>query len=527
MKLLKIIPALLCMTLLSCKEHEPNSNVGLSLEYYQDMRNPNYAINSRMIRELMDSLMRNDGGSTVADQHTKRYYSNRGGFLWIDRHGVDQRADTLLAYLQKVGDMGFNPKHFYVKNIETDLQRLRDLQLGEGTEDANHVLARLEYRLTKSYLRYVGGQRFGYVNPTFVLNRLDSIAPNPYDSIKRPVRFRGLYDVKIDHASDHFYHLALQQIVKSGRSNDGEETEEGDDRQSGVVSPLSAFLRDVQPKSAFYEQLMAKLQAPGLGKAMRTKILVNMERCRWRQADSPEKHQKYVLVNIPSYHLFAIDHQDTLSMRIGCGSTKTKTPLLTSYFKRMDLNPKWFVPRSIIIKDMVHHAGNVGYFRSRNYYVSDRATGKEVDPARVSRSMLASGKYGVVQRGGKGNALGRIIFRFDNNFSVYLHDTSSRGVFEKEDRGVSHGCVRVEKPFELAKFLLKDKNEKLLGRIEYSMTADSLNIRSKVVGSVKVEPQVPLFITYYTLYPFAGGMANYPDVYGFDEVIYAVLKKYL
>ena len=185
---------------------------------------------------------------------------------------MDQRADTLLAYLQKVGDMGFNPKHFYVKNIETDLQRLRDLQLGEGTEDANHVLARLEYRLTKSYLRYVGGQRFGYVNPTFVLNRLDSIAPNPYDSIKRPVRFRGLYDVKIDHASDHFYHLALQQIVKSGRSNDGEEAEEGDDRQSGVVSPLSAFLRDVQPKAAFYEQLKAKLQAPGLGKAMRTKI---------------------------------------------------------------------------------------------------------------------------------------------------------------------------------------------------------------------------------------------------------------
>lgn len=82
----------------------------------------------------------------------------------------------------------------------------------------------------------------------------------------------------------------------------------------------------------------------------------------------------------------------------------------------MDLNPKWFVPRSIILKDMAHHAGNVGYFKSRNYYISDRSTGKEVDPAMVTRSMLVSGKYGVVQRGGKGNALGRIIFRFDNNF---------------------------------------------------------------------------------------------------------------
>ena len=84
--------------------------------------------------------------------------------------------------------MGFNPQHFYVKNIENDLQRLRDLQLGEGMEDINHVLARLEYRLTRSYLRYAGGQRFGYVNPTFVLNRLDSIDSNPYDSIKRPGR---------------------------------------------------------------------------------------------------------------------------------------------------------------------------------------------------------------------------------------------------------------------------------------------------------------------------------------------------
>lgn len=520
-RLFNLIPALLCLALLSCKGHEPNSNVGLSLEYYQKMRNPNYAINSQTIRELMDSLMRNDGGTTVADQHTKRYYRNKGGFLWIDRHGVDHRADTLLAYLQRVGDMGFNPKHFFVKNIENDLLRLRNLQLGEGMEDINHVLARLEYRLTKSYLRYAGGQRFGYVNPSFVLNRLDSIDPNPYDSIKRPVRYRGLYDVKMDHANDHFYLLALQQIVKSGKSDGA-----GDD-QNAVSNTLTAFLHDVQPKSAFYEQLAKKLQMPGLGKAMRAKILVNMERCRWRQADSPEKHQKYVLVNIPSYHLYAIDHQDTLSMRIGCGSTKTKTPLLTSYFKRMDLNPKWFVPRSIILKDMAHHAGNVGYFKSRNYYISDRSTGKEVDPAMVTRSMLVSGKYGVVQRGGKGNALGRIIFRFDNNFSVYLHDTSSRSVFEKEDRGVSHGCVRVEKPFELAKFLLKEKNPKLLQRIEYSMTADSLNIRSKVVGSVKVDPQVPLFITYYTLYPFAGGMANYPDVYGFDEVIYGLLKKYL
>ena len=180
-----------------------------------------------------------------------------------------------------------------------------------------------------------------------------------------------------------------------------------------------------------------------------------------------------------------------------------------------------------MVKDMVHHAGNPAYFNARNYYISDRSTGEEVNPALVTRAMLLSGKYGVVQRGGKGNSLGRIIFRFDNNFSVYLHDTSSQTVFSREDRGVSHGCIRVEKPFELAKFLLHEKNEKLIQRISYSMTADSLKIKKLVVGSVKVEPQIPLFITYYTLYPFAKGVVSYPDVYGFDDVIFEHLRKYL
>lgn len=506
MKLLRLFPLVLSVVIFSCKEYEPNSNRNLTLEYYQEMKNPDYAINSHVVRGLMDSLIRNDGGTSVADLHTKRYYRNRGGFLWVDRHGIDSRADTLLSYLKRVGDMGFSDKPFYVAQIARDLEKLHLLKLKEESDDINHVMARLEYRLTKSYLRYVGGQRFGFVNPTFVLNRLDSIAPNPYDSIKRPTRYRGLFDVKMQHADDAFYRLALQQL----KTND-----------------IGKFLRDVQPKSPFYYQLQEMLHAPRLGKKLRAKILVNMERCRWRQADSPDLHKKYVMVNIPSFHLLAIDGKDTLSMRIGCGATMTKTPLLNSHIKRMDLNPNWYVPRSIIVKDMVRHAGSTAYFHSRNYYIADRSTGKEVNPGQVSRAMLLSGNYGVVQRGGKGNALGRIIFRFDNNFSVYLHDTSSRGVFGREDRGVSHGCVRVEKPFELAKFLLKDKDQRLIERINYSMTADSLADKKLVVGSVKLDPQVPLYIAYYTLYTLAGGMANYPDVYGYDRVIFEHLQKYL
>lgn len=511
MKTIRLLPLVLVFALAGCKETQPNSNRGLDLEYYSPLVNEGLTINSVTIRGLMDSLMRNDTDRHQADIHTRRYYRNEGDFLWITRHGVDARADSLLAYLSTVGEMGFDKHKFYVDEIEHDLRLLRHLELGEGNPQINQVLARLEYRLTKSYLRYAVGQRFGFMNPTYVLNRVDTLAPNPYDTIVRPVRYRGLFDVKMAHADDAFYALAFRKIRRDS------------------VAP---FLHSVQPNNPIYYQLKKRLDelkmAGRLTKAMRAKLLCNMERCRWRQEDNPWQHQKYVMVNIPSFHLMAVDHQDTLSMRIGCGADKTKTPLLNSRIHLMQLNPDWYMPRSIVLHDMVRHLGNRAYFKSRNYYIREVSTGKEVDVGNVNRAMLLSGAYGVAQRGGKGNALGRIIFRFDNNFSVYLHDTNSKGVFGREDRGVSHGCVRVEKPYELAVFLLAEKRQKLMDQIKYSMTADTLADKKLTIKSVKVNPQVPLFIAYYTLYPMAGGrMVEYPDVYGYDKVIYGMLRKYL
>lgn len=503
----KLLPLLLLYMIVGCKSQHPNSNMGLTADYYNSLQEEEYSINSAEIRRLMDDMLRDDKDRHAADIYMRKYYQAHGAFLWIDRHGIDHRADTLLAYLMRVPEMGFNQKRFYVDEIASDLKRLRNLDLDSDSNQVNHVMARLEYRLTKSYLRYTAGQQFGFMNPTYVFNRIDTMAPNPYDTIRRPVRFRGLFDVKMAHADDAFYSSALHKIR---------------------VDSLSPFLLAVQPNNPFYHELEKRLAGGNLGKAMRAKILCNMERCRWRQHDNIWQHQKYVVVNIPSFHLLAVDHGDTLSMRIGCGADKTKTPLLNSHIKLMQLNPDWYMPRSIVLHDIVHHLGNYGYFKSRNYYVREAATGKEVDLSEVNRSMLLSGAYGVAQRGGKGNALGRIIFRFDNNFSVYLHDTNSKGVFGREDRGVSHGCVRVEKPYELAVFLLADKNQRLMDKIKYSMTADSLAEKKMIVKSVKVNPPVPLFIAYYTLYPFAGGrMMEYPDVYGYDKVIYGMLRKYL
>ena len=123
------------------------------------------------------------------------------------------------------------------------------------------------------------------------------------------------------------------------------------------------------------------------------------------------------------------------------------------------------------------------------------------------------------------------MFRFDNDYSVYLHHTSTLGFFNREDRGVSHGCIRVEHPYELACFLLKDKDEDLFQRIHYSMTVDlkspSLN-KGKLVHSLTVTPEIPLFITYYTIYidPTTKQTIDLPDIYGYDKVLYERLKTY-
>lgn len=494
----------------ACHEKKPNTNAATTLEDYECFSDAKLDINLHRIWSNMDSLLRNDSDRLAPDLHTRAFYSARQGFLWITRKGVSLQADTMVGYLRKMSEMGFSLRTIRLEQIEQDLAYLRypfDADSLSHRPDINLVMARLEYRLTKAYARYVVGQRFGFTNPSYILNRIDTMRSAKHDTIVRPTRYRDLFDIPMERPDKHFYALMF--------------------RMAGSDS-LPIFLREVQPQSPFYHHLEGLLSKGNLSGRMRAKIMCNMERCRWRTYDYPQRHKKYVLVNLPSFHLMAVDGADTLNMRIGCGSFETKTPLLFSHIKRMDVNPQWVIPRSIIDKDIVRHAGNSSYFKSRNFFVADRTTGEEVPLGSVTRQMLDSRQYSVVQRGGKGNSLGRIIFRFDNNFSVFLHDTSNRGVFGREDRGVSHGCVRVEKPFDLAVFLLAEKDEQLIDRIKYSMTADSLAEKARVVRSVKVEPAVPLYITYFTLYPMAGGrMEEYSDVYGYDAAIYQSLKKYM
>lgn len=493
--------------------HERTRPYAITQDSLAVLRTDAYVLSAEAIRGELKHLAYADKGADAADRHTRNYYLENGRPLWVSRLGVVTGADSVLKYVAEVSDWGFSRDRFGYDDIRRDLQRVRNLDFSSPDDDINTVYARLEYRLTKAYLRYCAGQRFGYVNPYDIYNRIEV---RDSDSVR--VTYNALFDIPMRRADKSFFAVALRKVM---------------------ADSVGAYMRESYPSGPLYGKLRQRLAEP-LTPSQRVTVLCNMERCRWQTDDNPWRHRKYVLVNLAAQQLEAVDGDDTLTMRIGCGAQDTKTPLLTSRIKRIDVNPQWVIPRSIIKKSVVRHAGDVQYFARHNYIVRDRKTGREISPAEVSQDMLMDKNILVVQRGGAGNALGRIIFRFDNNFSVYLHDTSSPDVFSRQDRSVSHGCVRVEKPFDLAVFLLADKDEDLIDRLRYSMTysdddgddgpasAEQARDRKRLLRSLPVSPQIPLFITYYTLYPDAQGrMRAYPDVYGYDQLLYQKLKTYL
>ena len=501
-----------CVFLVACHEKGSIERPLPTSETVSQLAEQSYRLDNSKIRKQLDLLARADRDSLVADSRTRRYYRDGGNLLWIDRFGVDKRADSLLAYLNTVEEMGFSKRVFVVGQIERDLQRIRTLDVDTGIRDVNRVMARLEYNLTKAFLRYTAGQHFGFTNPKQIFNNLDI---REQDSVR--TTYRRLFDIPIKRPPKDFYSTALRKVY-----NDS----------------VSIFLRESQPQNALYAQLIKHFKGKNLSETDRVRLLCNIERSRWRQNDYPQNHRKYVLVNIPSYHLDAIEGDSVLTMRMACGTLDTKTPLLNSHIMRMDVNPQWIIPRSIIKKEVIGHAGNPDYFERHRYFILKRSSGKRVDPASVSAGMLLNPDYFVIQEGGEGNSLGRVVFRFNNNFSIFIHDTSSKWAFDRGSRSVSHGCIRVQKPFELAVFLLDKKDKTLIDKINYSMQADLSKPKEgeekrtrvdyrRLVNSVKVNPNVPLFITYYTLYPdVTGKMQTYADVYGYDKVLYQYLRDF-
>jgi murein L,D-transpeptidase YcbB/YkuD len=242
-------------------------------------------------------------------------------------------------------------------------------------------------------------------------------------------------------------------------------------------------------------------------------IIVNLERWRWF---SKSFAQNYVLINIPNYSLNVVEDQNvTMSKRIVVGKIKRKTPVLTSVLQTIVFNPTWTVPPTILKEDMIP-----GLIKDRNFlknkgigiYDSDS---NEVDPKKWDKNRPRGYRY--VQKPGYYNALGVVKINFPNRYSVYLHDTNHRDLFERNYRSLSSGCVRVEEPLGLIELLLDNPKK-------YSKEKMDSIIATKKTLFIGITKRYAIYQWYWTAWSENNELIFREDIYNLDADLYTQLR---
>ncbi|MDX1509199.1 MAG: L,D-transpeptidase family protein [Woeseiaceae bacterium] len=249
------------------------------------------------------------------------------------------------------------------------------------------------------------------------------------------------------------------------------------------------------------------------------RIDANLERWRWLPRETPGI---YLRVNIAAFTLRAIeDGKTTLAMNVIVGRPYRQTPVFTETIKYIVFNPFWNVPYSIATQDKLpllkaNAAAEAGKGFEAKPAGSD--TFVPVDSINWSGVTRRNFNYLLRQRPGPANALGQMKFMLPNPHAVYLHDTPSRELFGKQERTFSSGCVRLERPRDLATWLLsRDRNPQ-------SERLDAL-LKSPDTTTVYLKTPVPVYIVYFTAFVADDGdVALRRDVYGRDAVVIEALR---
>jgi murein L,D-transpeptidase YcbB/YkuD len=251
-------------------------------------------------------------------------------------------------------------------------------------------------------------------------------------------------------------------------------------------------------------------------------IELNMERWRWLPH---ELGDRYILVNVANFALDVIEHgQSVLAMRVIIGKPERRTPFFSADMTYLVLSPHWYVPPTIAIQDKLPLIRrDPSYVARQNFklFRDGESGATRVDPLSIDWSAVSARNfpYRLRQDPGPRNALGRVKFMFPNSYHVYLHDTPSRELFAKTERAFSSGCIRLEKPIELAEYLLRNdprwSRQKILATI--ARGAEQV---------VHLPTTVPVHLLYWTAWVDAQGRINFrKDIYERDKVLDTALRE--
>ncbi len=251
-------------------------------------------------------------------------------------------------------------------------------------------------------------------------------------------------------------------------------------------------------------------------------LLLNLERWRWIPHDLG---RRYILVNAADFSLTAVEEGALrLAMRVIVGEAYQKTPVFSRKMRYLEINPYWNVPRSITVAEYLPKIRrDPGYLAANHFQLlADWSPdGAVIDPLGVDWGAVSAERFPgrLRQLPGPWNALGRIKFMFPNPFNVYLHDTPGRSLFSRRQRALSHGCIRLEKPLQLAAFVLE-------GTPEWDLAAIQAAVDSGLRQTVRPLRGCMVHLLYWTAWVDQDGTVNFrEDVYERDGVLWAALNR--
>lgn len=475
--------------------------------------------------------------------------------LWLNGDQPTAEASGVIEAVEASAQKGLNPADYDAARWSERLHALK------GSADANR--AEFDAALTVATMRYVSDLHIGRVNPKHFNFGID-VQSKKYDLpqfvLQQLVHARdvraALNSVEPPYDGYRRTEAALQQYLQLEAKGDGPKVQEVS-KSVGVgdayagLGPLVArlrFLGDMPAEGNVHEydgsvaggvkhfQERHGLSGDGkLGAAtvkalnvpmeIRTQQLANaMERWRWLPPEFPEPP---VVVNIPEFRLRAFETGErvALAMNVVVGkAAPTQTPVFTDSIEFIVFRPYWNVPPGILRRSVIPGIEkSSGYIESQRFEVTD-SSGRPVSASGDVAAGLSSGKYSIRQKPGPKNALGLIKFMFPNAHSVYLHSTPSTELFSQSRRDFSSGCIRVEKPAELAAFLLRDQP---YGGQQWTVEkAQAAMDSGKDNQQVNLKTPVPVLLLYETAVVEQDGTVHFfADIYGHDRKLNAVLAK--
>jgi murein L,D-transpeptidase YcbB/YkuD len=498
---------------------------------------------------LLQRIRREAAVSTRARVLMSFYGEEGAGPIWVTSSGILPKASDMVAALKTAEDHALNPEEY-------QFSRLAGLL--EATDEAS--LATLEVGLTTALLDITKHLYAGRVSPSSINKdlHLDPTPPDVDEVLNGAIMSPDIGNFVESWAPRTPRYFRMKNALKAYRAlaayGEWPTIPEGEVLKPEMDDPVrvpalqarlehSGILPRGLHQGTLYDGVIVDvvkafqkrhgLATDGvigpdtlteLNTSIATRVRqleINMERRRW-MSDDPGRF--YIFVNIADQMMRVTEDTGTRektihTARTVIGKPYRRTPVFSDVMEYIDINPVWNVPRSIAVRDFLPKLK-----RDPNALSPDRfrfiSGGGDVNPRRIdfNRYTSATFPYRIQERPGPNNALGRVKFMFPNQFAVYIHDTPSKALFERDLRVFSSGCIRVENPFDLANLIL--------GREGVSAARIKRVLDSGKETRINLETPVPVHITYITSWVNKDGTPNFRrDPYERDEALSEALRK--